>query len=347
MKKSYPIILAILVLAGCNENADQEMIINSNSLTIESFPETSNYTFTKLTDYTEGTPYKFYEVDSGLYIFDIKGRDNKIFHFYNLEKHEFTQNFIGKGHGPNESFSPHASGLKNGKLWVFDFTMRKIIETDLINLEEKEIRLPYYFNHIEILNEKENIGNVLSNSNFKFQKIDKQTGKLISEFGVFDKIPEGINDELLHEYFQSSFSISPNEKKLVSVYRWHDAIEIFDLETLESKLFYGAGNINNDFGLVIGETGDLILDRGGDMVQCTVDISVTDNYIYKLFSGITESVVDYFYCNTVLVYDWEGNPIKQIQLDRKVMSFSVSPDDSRLYSFDVNTGEVIYVDLEE
>jgi len=347
MKIHYFIIFGVIFfLVGCKEKADQKMIINSNSTAIASFPETNNYTFTKLADYIEGTPYKFYEVDSGLFLLDIDSKEN-IFYFFDYQSQKFTNSFIGKGNGPNESFSPFSSGIMDGKLWVLDFTMHKVVFYDLSKTKdnEYELKLPYYFNHIEMVNENVIIGNVLSGSKYKFQKLNRQTGEYLSEFGEFENMPDSFNDELLHKYFQSIFAIRSDEKKMVSAYRWHDAIEIFNLETLESLLIKGPWDINNDFGLVVDETGNLILNRDGDMIQCNKNISVTDSFIYTLFSGIADSVIDSFYCNTVLVYDWEGNPVKKINLDRKVMSFSVSPDDSRIYSFDVNTGEVIYVDI--
>jgi hypothetical protein len=57
--------------------------------------------------------------------------------------------------------------------------------------------------------------------------------------------------------------------------------------------------------------------------------SVSDNFIYILFSGKTMKE-NALYSNTVLVYDWEGNPIKVLELDQQLNLISVSQNDEYL-----------------
>jgi hypothetical protein len=63
-----------------------------------------------------------------------------------------------------------------------------------------------------------------------------------------------------------------------------------------------------------------------------ISSSVTDNYIYLLFSGKDFSV-DPYLSDIVLVYDWDGNKIKRLNLDHEVEFISVSGEDAFLISY--------------
>jgi hypothetical protein len=56
--------------------------------------------------------------------------------------------------------------------------------------------------------------------------------------------------------------------------------------------------------------------------------------------------MDSQYSDTFYVYTWDGIPVTTIKVDRKIQSFSVSPDNSKIYSFDVDAGEIVYVSLD-
>jgi len=348
--KIFNLIIFAFMLTGCDNEKDMEIIINKNSIKVESFPESKEFKFTKLIDFNEGTPFKIYEADSGLYVFDVKGKNDKVFHFYSFKSKDFTASYIGKGSGPYETFSPKSSGIKNGVLWVMDFTMHKVIEYDLKNLDEKsrqkETKLVDYFNTIQVLNENEILANGLETSPFKFQKVDRNTGEVIDEFGVFEKVPENIPFATHNDFFQASFAIKPDGKQLVSAYRWNEAIEIFDLNTLESMLIWGPENINNEFALKKDEFGQMIFERRNGIQKCNIDVFATDDYIFSLFSGNYDSIMDSQFTDTINVYLWDGTPVKKIKVDRRIERFSVSPDNKTLYAFDVNSGEILYIKLD-
>jgi hypothetical protein len=60
--------------------------------------------------------------------------------------------------------------------------------------------------------------------------------------------------------------------------------------------------------------------------------SVSDEFIYILFSGKTMKE-NAMYSKTVLVYDWEGNPIKVLELDQELNLISVSQNDDYLVGY--------------
>lgn len=337
--------ITLIFLTSCEISKEREIKINENELEVKEFKIIESHSFKKYFDYIGGTPYNFIASDSGLYIHDKDGKNNKIVHFYNFQKQELTESFIGKGSGLYESFSPKSASLKNGHFMLFDFTMNKVIDKNLISGEFKEIKLPNHFDKIKILNNDYLIGSGSWESIKKFQVLNRSNGELAEEFGDFTKFPENLNPEEVRKYFQFSMDINPNELLVASAYRWHDCIEIFNIQTKESFSIKGPFQIDNFDALLVNQSGELIFDRGPEVQHCFISISVSNNYIYVLFSGKKEKEGNAFFGKEVFIYDWNGKPIKKIILDREVMTISVSPDDKKLYAFDIDTSEVLYIDL--
>ena len=66
------------------------------------------------------------------------------------------------------------------------------------------------------------------------------------------------------------------------------------------------------------------------------DITVTEKYIYALYSGKTIKAYGYrgiYQGNTVLVFDWDGNPVTIVKLDREISALAVNRDNSTMFGF--------------
>ena len=62
------------------------------------------------------------------------------------------------------------------------------------------------------------------------------------------------------------------------------------------------------------------------------DIDVTEEYIYTLYSGRERTDPNQSTGNKVFVFDWEGNPIKQLNLDVEVSRIAVDQNNETLYA---------------
>jgi hypothetical protein len=79
-------------------------------------------------------------------------------------------------------------------------------------------------------------------------------------------------------------------------------------------------------------SGYLISTMESDNKYGCLSTSVSDNFIYILYSGKTMKE-NAMYSKTVLVYDWEGNPIKVLELDQELNLISVSQNDEYLVGY--------------
>lgn len=336
--------MSALYFFGCNKKDNSLFIINPNAKHVDQFQFVEDRAFKPLFEFSGGNVIRIIELDSKLLLFDVKGLKNQYLHLYDLDKKETLAGIFNKGNGPFESNSPYSIGVIDSKIWLQDFTMLKIIFFDFRDSVYSEKKVPFDLYGVNFLTENKILGSLMNESAFKFQYIDIEQNIITKEFGEFYKYPDNLERSTLQSYFQRKSMVKPDKELVATAYRWHNAIEITDLRDFSSKIIYSPDRVQNEND-IIKYDGKLIFDRSGTTKKCYNDIFVTDNFIYAIFSGLEDDTPNSGFCKTIHIYDWEGNPIKQINLDRGIMSISVTSDDSRIYSFDIDTGEVIYIDL--
>ncbi len=254
---------------------------------------------------------------------DITARNNHFIHSYSKNNQSFQSELIRKGDGPLESFSAYTIDFHDQKIMVHDFDLKKVVEINFENgkTEISEFKTDKYFNEIKYFNDSTFIATSSAPSKAKFHFINRSSMKTSFTKGSFDKIPKEIEVDQIPVFFQSIMGVNKTNNKVLNAYRWLDIIEIFDINTDQSSYLQSPQKIRNQ--LVRGIDGKLTLDRGNGAIECYTDIAYTDLFIYALFSGKKDTEPNAYLSNLIHIYDWKGNPIKQITTDRNIMSISV------------------------
>ncbi len=80
------------------------------------------------------------------------------------------------------------------------------------------------------------------------------------------------------------------------------------------------------FNLTVKSSGRKKIVAGKDSKKGFPSIGVSSTNIFALYSGplLNDSEENFDMSDIVLVYDWDGNPVDQIKLDRKVVSIAVN-----------------------
>ena len=92
-----------------------------------------------------------------------------------------------------------------------------------------------------------------------------------------------------------------------------------------------------------GVSGLLSPRHNPDDVRGFCDVDSDQQYVYLLFSGKEFSDFDdpSFLCNHLLVYDWDGNPVRRYELEKSVSSIHLH--DGRIYGTSMYPESRIYV----
>ncbi|TAJ08600.1 hypothetical protein DMA11_21285 [Marinilabiliaceae bacterium JC017] len=172
-------------------------------------------------------------------------------------------------------------------------------------------------------------------------------GSLLKGRRDLDALPSEYSIFLKKQFTQSDMRVKPDRSKLVLAYHFFDLIEIYSKDGTLIKAVKGPMDISPDYRLVEGdgETHMLVTD---DTKICFCNIFTTDKYIYASFSGNSyeSESLDGWQCENLFVYDWEGEPVKRFKLNHLIHSFCVDEESGFIYSYSLDTGELIRGQIE-
>lgn len=159
------------------------------------------------------------------------------------------------------------------------------------------------------------------------------SGELINTFlnYPFEDEFDDISKRDLGMAYQSSFSFHPT-KPLVAVANFTAGnLDILRVENDSIEEISQIHSYPPKFENQSSETQISVM-FNSDNKMGYWDVDVTEEYIYALYSGRERADPNQSTGNKLLVFDWEGNPIKQLNLDVNVSRFAVSQNNETLYA---------------
>ena len=165
-----------------------------------------------------------------------------------------------------------------------------------------------------------------------------EKGLLLNTILKYPEIDQANTKEYLRLAYQGKFSLKPNDMKFAYMTYNSSNIGFYKIEGKEIHLIKEIFLQNPLKELT--SSGDL--KACVPLKDCKVgysDIFSTQKFLYALYSD--EKVLNNkSKSSDILVYDWNGNPIKILKLDKKVSFICVSENDSILYAISNDGREV-------
>jgi hypothetical protein len=344
-KKNYFFFffLFTLVFSSCisNRNNDQEPTLLFEEKKIEMLISDS-----VLDEIQLNIPIQIMVFDTLLLIHDQFEKNDQTFNFMlvDIKSKQKVEVFGREGRGPNEYFFPsfvsripnqkEVIGINNRRQFSFnEININNAIQGDSDTISNQINELNVNYSLVAKINEDKLIGTGFfdegryavsdHNGNIVFNGIDYP----------FRKEFQNISNRDLGMAFQSIFRVHPNENKLVSATQSSANIEIFALEADSIRVL---NRIHTNYPFFENQsTGQRlsvsILPENRRGYQ---DIDVSGSYIYALYSGVrrSEGLSKYRQGDKVLVFNWTGEPVKQLTLDRPVSNIAVSEQDDFLFA---------------
>ena len=165
----------------------------------------------------------------------------------------------------------------------------------------------------------------------------------INDYHVYKK-PEGDDihfDETQKERVYSFDAIKPDGSKIVQAMRKVPQINIIDTRTGET-VFYRLANVSRV---------SLFDSRWDDGYIYYNSIQVDNDYIYATYWGDKEWDASFGskcpFMHIIHVFNWNGEMIYELKTDRVFFRIALDPVRNRLYTADLDTDEMYYIDLNE
>lgn len=277
-------------------------------------------------------------LDSVVLTLDLKA--DTLFQAFDLLTFENLGGFINRGHGPNEEYfvDPYIQPLPNNQFMFRNSTsiifLRFNTETDSIEYID-DIKLPeeiFDLAHFFKLSKK--IIGFKSNSptTKEFVSYDIVNNEIKDFGGDYPIINKNIKITPIDKsrIFAKISTVKPDGKAFASV---HDKFPIL-------RIYSNTGELKKDIRLHNNQSFPYaLIDKEpsiseiNNIMQNYRMVKSTNNFIYALYIGEKNKNLEpglNDFSNIVHVWDWDGNPIMRLILDRKIFTFDVDKNDDYL-----------------
>ena len=290
-------------------------------------------------------PTKIFAIEDKLLIFDHA--KTNIFKVFKLPDLEFLYSFGNKGKGPDEFtfIDPNSMKMIDNELCFLDnYTIKWIsVEDDrMLITKKKTIKIEKApTNRLCLMNDSIYVADAFFHDEFKheFQKVNISKKAVIEKFGNYpnEKIDFKEDIDKYLAFMKASTSNLRNDK-IVSFYLYFNRLKIFDIN---GKLLKDVVIKHNHPKYKPEAKNDNIIYR--------VEPFATNKFIYVL--NIERSKRDFesnisTFMPKLEIWSWQGELLKKYILDKPIIAFTISDDNSKLYGTSIlNMNEIYEFDL--
>ncbi|MGY3055480.1 hypothetical protein ACVWYG_003696 [Pedobacter sp. UYEF25] len=332
-------LIILVFFCGC-KNAKK--VKTERTVIFSKFPKQQNVALHNLIKYDNGVVSRLYLTDTSLIAYDWRGQGGYFFYEYGLQSKQNINKYMPHGRGKGQGLGSLSAGIYKNSLWMYDIILNKIIFADLNGSSSSADAIVYkeypftekYYN-IQFLSDKKIVANGNYQTPNKIQEVNLNSGKIVADFGVLDGLPKSIPFYAWKRANEAFMALNRTQNKVVLANRFNDNIEIFDLESHKSVKVKGPENYKIEFAFFKSDENKDLIQRNEKSRYGFVRVMATNKNIYALYSGNNRDSNYIDYAKTLYVYNWEGQPMKKLNLDRYISGFTVSNDDKTLYAYDV------------
>lgn len=328
-RNTYAItLILILLLTSCHSN--------DNITTIKEFPLVKELIREEIpTPPILYNPVSLLMLDSAIVTLDLK--TDTLFQVFKLPSFKYIGGFIHRGEGPDEEIfvDPFMQRLTNNQFIFRNLTGVKIAKFDTFTDSIKVINTIKLTNdvadlfHTFMLNHK--IIGIKADFTTKKEFISyNPKNHEANDFGQdYPTVSKHIKiaDKNKIQLFAKANTVKPDGTAFACVY---DKFPILRIYTNTGKLKKEIRLDNNQSFPYALTKDEPTIGEINEMMQNYRMIKSTDHFIYALYIGkknkdLPPGLNDF--SNIIHVWDWEGNPIMELKLDKDIFTFDISNHD--------------------
>lgn len=182
-------------------------------------------------------------------------------------------------------------------------------------------------------------------SKFQYVLFDKNSNVLDYYMDIYN-----IDDEDFNKYhkFLSNQGVlrkRPNKNQFVYSLNFSSNIDFLEIKDNKIQLIKSLRMHNPDYRPLSDGGLNRVLPAKNNPIGY-IDLCTTEKYVYALYTNkklFTNNVGNDYNSKTVLIFDWNGNPVKKITIDQEAFYICVDEKSEKMYvaAIDSNFGWVI------
>lgn len=293
-------------------------------------------------------------MDTVLVVSEFSGE--KVFKLFSIENGSLIQSSVNRGRGPNElDLSYNILELDEDNFVIFDRIRSEFIYLSLCDLlmgneifSQREKHNYSVFNSIIINDSLRVFTGPFDSYQYLLTNISTGNSTFYQEYPDLGTLKSIQTATKAHGY-QGHFTAIFGKNRfafLSSLVGFFEICEIKDNEVIPVfRKSYGVP----DLYVVQNRTA-----LTPDLPYYFNSLSSTNEYVFTIYSGRTireHGEEEYYAGNNLLVFDWNGNPVKRFVLDSYIRTFALDKKNMRLYGYSMNSRtmepEIVVYELPE
>jgi hypothetical protein len=274
-------------------------------------------------------------------LFIIRDINNThILHSIDLKSKKIVHGFQ-QGNGPGEIVSLGSVECQDGQVYLYDIARKILYQTDpLLSMSDTVM---HYSEYMRLNTERRPYlihktikgciaTGLLEEGIFMLVHAEQEEPKTFVDYPDFEVTERMTGMEKAAVYIGARVTIKPDQNKLACLFPMAGVISFCGI-TADSiveykRLTYYAPMVEAPRTQSLPA---IMYKKEAKVAFCAA--ASTDEYIYALYSGRTNN--DYpakaHECEHLLVFDWNGNPVKHYQLDMPLFSLSLDAENRMIY----------------
>ncbi len=327
--------------------------LKSSTRDYDRFPAISMQTETKLLETSLPTPQiMIIYRDSLLLVMNNLNSNPHHIRVFDIALKKKTGDIFPASQKKGGTLSFMSFGISGDLVWVFDVAKNGFIVANLDSLLAGQADLTYYSEYrikpqifyydAYLLNRSEALLSGNYDTDEKLVSIhltDSTRNKQLLSYRQDTTIGSSRVNKMSYESF---ILVKPDQQKMVLACRYADQFELLSLTGDAYKKVRGPVGFAPELAPFEDNTGTIVATPDNRTQFGFLKGHVTDNYFYLLFSGEGVKSDQRFYSNKIFVYDWNGKPVRQINLKNDIVDFAVSSDDKILYTLNPRTRAISF-----
>ena len=265
----------------------------------------------------------------------------KIFNKVNLKLICEGGNY-GRGPGEQLSFYKMSNIQNSNYFWVSDIVTRRITKYNTELLLTDTSYCPE--NQINLSNNKFSIYSPVKIDSLiigaSFDGVSRiyfcdSLGNLLKKGGKYPlKRDEKVSNEINANAYYGKLDAYKNkfgDFLIVKSNAYSPIIEFYNKEGKEKIILYGP-DVYSPTYKIVKSGGQLAFSPNKDIRIAAMDVVITENYVYVLYSGKkNDENFSALNCNTIYQFDWLGKTLKRFILDKGIYSFTIDEKKNVIY----------------
>ncbi|RHJ94026.1 BF3164 family lipoprotein [Parabacteroides bouchesdurhonensis] len=331
MKKNI-YILFIILLCGCEEYRSFPIFVLSSN--IERICGDFYYD-----DLMVSPPSQLELKDSCLFLFRTLGVTAKV--IKEIDGSDFGM-FGNIGQGPDEFISPFYIGGNDSTMYIYDLTLRCVREYNLRNISDsllftkvEEKKLPssdIVYHSAKRLDNGYSVAQILNGTSNLFLVLDEDL-KIVSQFGE-----NPFSNKISDMYPFWGYLCSHGNQFVFAAMRYGYIVS-YKIRKDGSPVLLWEHYLSQPYYSIHKN----ILRWNADNLMGFYNVKMNSKYIFALYSGVEDTNSLEQIPNNLLVFDFDGNLVKNFKIDKNCGRLAVS-EDNIVYAFytDPDVGIVKY-----